>query len=279
MATAKVQYNTLVSKLSLPDSADEISALAFAVLQHLGVSRTDILSDREVHLNQDQLQSVIERLNQHEPVQYIFNEAWFYGRKFFVDSKVLIPRPETELIIDIAKKNFSKTDVFSVLDIGTGSGCIAVTLALEFPNAKITATDVSVSALQVAQRNANNLGATVNFIGHDILKGFSSDSKCDLLVSNPPYIAHSEKASIPQNVLQYEPHLALFAAEDDALIFYRAIFKSAWAILKIGQLLAVEINERLAVQVVQMLELMGFSAIEIHQDIYGKDRVVTARMV
>jgi release factor glutamine methyltransferase len=276
MVNAKVLYNTLVSKLSLRESAEEISALAFATLQHLGISRTDVLTDRAVSLDIPRLDQIVTRLNQHEPLQYIFNEAWFYGRIFFVDSNVLIPRPETEMLIELAKKSFSRDAAISVLDIGTGSGCIAATLALEFPNAKITATDVSPSALQVANRNAQALQASVNFIENDILHGYPSNSKFDLIVSNPPYIAHSEKETLPQNVLQHEPHLALFGAETDPLIFYRAIAKSAWAILHNGGVVAVEINERLGNSVVDIFTTSGFFEAQIHSDIFGKDRVVTA---
>ncbi len=267
----------LVSKLSLPESAEEISALAFATLQHLDISRTDVLADREVRADMGKLDQIANRLNQHEPLQYIFNEAWFYGRKFFVDNNVLIPRPETELLIDIAKKHFSQRTDLTVLDIGTGSGCIAITLALEFPQAKVSATDVSFSALEIAKRNAQSLQTSVNFIENDILQGFSSDEKFDLVVSNPPYIAHNEKDTLPKNVLQHEPHVALFGAENDALIFYRAIAKSAYPILHEGGVLAVEINERLGNEVLGIFLTSGFSEVQIHQDIFGKDRVVTAR--
>lgn len=277
MANAKVLYNTLVTKLTLPESADEIHALAFATLQHLGISRTDVLTDRDVSADTGKLDQIIDRLNQHEPLQYIFNEAWFYDRKFFVDANVLIPRPETELLIDITKKSFPKDADLSVLDIGTGSGCIAVTLALEFPDAKITATDVSRPALQVAQRNAQSLQASVCFVENDILQGFQSDVKFDLIVSNPPYIAHSEKDTLPKNVLQHEPHLALFGAEFDALIFYRAIAKAAYPIMCEGGVLAVEINERLGNGVLEIFSASGFSELQIHPDIFGKDRVVSAR--
>jgi release factor glutamine methyltransferase len=277
MANAKVIYNTLVSKLNLPESAEEISALAFATLHHFGVSRTDVVGNREVHVELSKLDDVVHRLNQHEPLQYIFNEAWFYGRKFFVDKNVLIPRPETELLIDIAKKNFSKTDAVSILDIGTGSGCIATTFALEFSNAKITATDVSTKALDVARQNSKNLKASINFIENDILKGFGSDSKFDLIVSNPPYIVHSEKKTMLPNVLEHEPHLALFASESDPLIFYRGIFKTASGILNENGMLAVEINEQLGESVVALSEMQGFQDSSIHRDLYGKSRVVTAR--
>jgi release factor glutamine methyltransferase len=276
MANAKVLYNTLVNKLSLPESADEIRALAFATLQHLGISRTDVLAEREVDIELDALEQIVIRLNQHEPLQYIFNEAWFYGRKFFVDGNVLIPRPETEMLIDIAKKSFSKQADISVLDIGTGSGCIAISLALEFPNAKVAAIDISISALRVANRNAKSLQASVNFSELDILQDIPTDSKFNLIVGNPPYIAHSERDTLPKNVLQYEPHLALFGAENDALIFYRTIAKAAYSIIDEGGVLAMEINERLGNEVRDIFSISGFSELQIHPDIFGKDRVVTA---
>lgn len=248
-----------------------------AALQHLGISRTDILAEREVNPDMHKLDQIVKRLNRHEPLQYIFNEAWFYGRKFFVDNNVLIPRPETELLIDIAKRHFSKEAAIAVLDIGTGSGCIAVTLASEFPNAKVIATDVSIPALHIAKKNSQSLRASVNVIENDILQGFQSETEYDLIVSNPPYIAHSEKHTLPENVLQYEPHLALFGAETDALIFYRAIAHVAASVLYDGGMLAVEVNERLAVAVQTIFSTSGFLETQVYPDFFGKDRIVTAQ--
>lgn len=278
MVNAKVLYNTLLSKLLLPESAEEINAIALATLQHLGISRTDILAEREVSLNMDKLDHIVNRLNQHEPLQYIFNEAWFYGRNFFVDNNVLIPRPETELLIDIAKESFSKDADISVLDIGTGSGCIAITCALEFTNAKVTAIDISGSALQVAKKNAQAKQAPVSFIEQDILQGFPADTKYDLILSNPPYIAHSEMHTLPQNVLLHEPHMALFAAQTDALIFYRAIAKTAFSMLRANGILAVEINERYAHEVLDIFKANGFSHCHLHHDVFGKHRVISAHI-
>lgn len=276
MANAKVIYNTLVNNISLPESGEEIGALAFAVLQNLGVSKTDILAEREISFDAAQLESITQRLNNHEPLQYIFQEAWFYGRKFFVDNRVLIPRPETELLIDIVKKNFKPTDSFSLLDIGTGSGCIAVTLALEFPLAKVLATDVSPAALQVARKNADSLQASVNFIENNIMHGLATESQLDLIVSNPPYIAHSEKQTMLPNVLRHEPHLALFADANDPLIFYRAISKTALGILSSHGIIAVEINEKMASEVIQIFEAGGFTRPKARTDLFGKERVITA---
>ena len=277
MASAKVIYNTLISKLNLPESAAEISAVAFTVLEYLGISRTDVIGNREVAVNETKLETVISRLNDHEPLQYIFNEAWFYGRKFFVDKRVLIPRPETELLIDIVKKYFSKADNFSGLDIGTGSGCIAITLALEFPQAKITAMDVSPDALIVARQNSGALNVSVSFGDGDILSEFDLGEEIDLVVSNPPYISHLEKSTLLPNVLNHEPHLALFASPDDPLIFYRAIAKKAKSILLKHGLLVTEIHENLGAEVVRIFEFQGFQDVSIHKDLFRKQRVVTAK--
>src|SRR5690606_21750060 len=165
-----------------------------------------------------------KRINQYEPIQYILGKASFYGRTFFVSPAVLIPRPETEELVSLVKSHANEfhSDIINILDVGTGSGCIAITLGLEVGRANVTALDVSRSALEVASENAQQLGAIVNFQLHDILKQ-PLDFSPDIIVSNPPYIPVNEKTQMPKNVTAFEPEVALFVPDNDPLIFYRAL--------------------------------------------------------
>ncbi len=220
-------------------------------------------------------EQILDRLCAEEPVQYVLGEAFFFGRRFAVNPHVLIPRPETEeLVAWIASE--AKPDS-AILDIGTGSGCIAVSLALELPGSEVSALDVSMEALKVARQNASALGARIQFI-HDDIRGYASEEKYDVVVSNPPYVRHLEKAQIRDNVLKYEPHLALFVEDDDALLFYRLIAQFATRSLRPGGLLFFEINQYLAHETESLLREIGFVQIEVRKDIYGNDRMVRAIM-
>jgi release factor glutamine methyltransferase len=276
MIDSKVVFNRLVQDLTLPESPDEINALAFATLTYFGISKTDIISGKPVAVDYSQLLPIITRLNQHEPLQYIFNEAWFYGRKFFVDPSVLIPRPETEILIPLAHQ-MKSTPPVNILDIGTGSGCIAISLSLLFPKATVLGIDVSDEALQVARRNAKELKADVQFRQVDILTGFPMKEKFDLVVSNPPYIPMGEKWDMKANVLQYEPHLALFTPEKDPLLFYRSIAQMSHQNLDKEGIVLVEINERFGEKVSSIFLKSGFKNIAVVKDYSGKDRIVGAQ--
>jgi release factor glutamine methyltransferase len=266
--------NSMARKLE--ESEDEIRALAFTVFDYFGISRTEIISGQPVDLDFNKITPIMNRLNQHEPIQYILSEAWFYGRKFFVDPSVLIPRSETELIVDQAKKIFPKKPI-QVLDIGTGSGCIAISLALEFPQASVLAIDVSGEALTVAKRNASDLKANVQFQRLDILKEYSFEQKFDLIVSNPPYVSSEEKSSMLKNVLDHEPHLALFVPEHDPLIFYKVIAKISVQALSPRGAIVVEINERFADGVKSVFVRAGFKYVQLVNDLGAKNRIVVAQ--
>jgi release factor glutamine methyltransferase len=234
MTNSKILYHNLIQDLNLDESEDEISAIAFEVLDHFGISKTDILTQKITTFNYEQLTSVVQRLNKHEPVQYVLGKAWFCGHKFSVNPSVLIPRPETAMLVEEALKfKPSNKDCF-ILDIGTVSGCIAISLALMFPDAQVKAIDISEDALRTAKQNARNLNANVDFINHNILTNDFPDQEFDLIVSNPPYIGESEMNTISRNVIDYEPHLARFIKEPDPLIFYRAISIVAARSLKPG---------------------------------------------
>ncbi len=229
------------------------------------------------------------RLLRGEPVQYVVGFAWFYGLKFKVNNSVLIPRPETEELVEWVletTKTFQKTQKnVKILDIGTGSGCIPVTLKVKNPDLEVSAVDISESALITASRNAYRHGAEVDFKRIDILdtSAWADLGNFDIIVSNPPYIPQAEKALMEGNVLDFEPHLALFVDNDDALIFYEKIADFALKHLEseqspqlIERALFLECNEYNAQDVVKMLELKGFRHVRLRQDMSGKDRMVKA---
>jgi release factor glutamine methyltransferase len=279
MTNSKILYHNLIQDLNLDESEDEISAIAFEVLDHFGISKTDILTQKITTFNYEQLTSVVQRLNKHEPVQYVLGKAWFCGHKFSVNPSVLIPRPETETLVEEALKfKPSNKDCF-ILDIGTGSGCIAISLALMFPDAQIKAIDISEDALRTAKQNARNLNANVDFINHNILTNDFPDQEFDLIVSNPPYIGESEMNTISRNVIDYEPHLALFIKEPDPLIFYRAISIVAARSLKPGGQVLAEINERFGPEIKSIFQSSGLTDCTIIKDLSGKNRIVSAQKI
>ncbi|MBA4056020.1 MAG: peptide chain release factor N(5)-glutamine methyltransferase, partial [Marivirga sp.] len=218
----------------------------------------------------------VDRLNANEPIQYVLGETIFYGRKFLVNPFVLIPRPETEelvrLILSHLQQNRQKKP--GILDIGTGSGCIPVTLALEFPSAKVSATDISDTALDVARKNALRLKASVHFYNSDILKDDLPATHFDVVVSNPPYIPWEEKAGMRDNVVEFEPHIALFVSDNDPLLFYRAIIEKALGALHSNGFLAVEINERFGKDIASLMTEKGFQEVEVIRDLFDKERIV-----
>ncbi|HTH54863.1 MAG TPA: peptide chain release factor N(5)-glutamine methyltransferase [Cyclobacteriaceae bacterium] len=274
LSNSKVVFQSIKSRLTLPDQ-DEVQAVALAIMEkHFGLSLTQILSEKQIE-NLD-FSETIRRVNGHEPLQYIFGEADFYGRKFKVDPSVLIPRPETELLIREALSHHFPAP--RILDVGTGGGCIAITLQLEIPNAKVTALDVSEQALTVAKKNAKALNADVAFIQANFLHDLAM-SKFDLIVSNPPYVCESERKGIEKNVLSFEPHEALFVPDDDPLVFYKTIASKSPAILQVNGKIVVEINERFGKEIKELFEKVGFNSVQIVKDLDGKDRIVSAAKI
>ncbi|QHT70464.1 peptide chain release factor N(5)-glutamine methyltransferase [Rhodocytophaga rosea] len=264
--------------------SEEARNIAFLLLEHcFDISRTAVLASKDIpDTNTDQINPLIERLLKHEPVQYVLGETLFYGRWFEVNSNVLIPRPETEELVYRIVEDFSfrKKDPLAILDIGTGSGCIAVTLAAEFPVAQVWAIDVSEKALQVAQANARLNSVQVNFVQADILDqqriGLPENLQLDLMVSNPPYVTRAEMELMRQNVTAYEPHLALFVEGEDALLFYRHIASLGKSVLKTGGACYMETNENYTKQVQDLFEEYGYTATQLITDMFGKDRFVKA---
>ena len=252
----------------------EVISWAYIVIQHLlGYNRSDCIihADKEITIEiSDEIKQIVRDLKTQKPLQYILGEAEFYGMKLQVNEHTLIPRPETEELVEWAlQENFD-----SALDIGTGSGCIAIVLAKN-TTAQIAAIDNCEKALEVAKENANLHKVNINFSMQDIFKS-ASLSKVDVIVSNPPYVLESEKQKMKTNVLQYEPHLALFTADKDPLLFYKKIGNLAAKSLNCGGKLYFEINEQYGAEILEMLSKIGFVDIALKKDINDKDRMIKA---
>lgn len=259
----------------------EIESFIAIIFQYfMGYNTTQMLLNKDAILSGgivQQINNVVDRLKKCEPIQYILGETTFYDLRFEVDGSVLIPRGETEELVDrIIKRH--KNKALRVLDIGTGSGAIAVSIKKNLPFAHVFACDVSNKALYTAKKNASINGVDVHFFSHDILSETPlPEHDFDVWVSNPPYVTEKEKALMERNVLDYEPHLALFVPDDNALMFYRTITEKAIRHLKPNGELWFEINEAYGNAVLQLLEAHGFEA-TIISDLNGKHRMVFARL-
>ena len=258
----------------------ELKVLVRMLLQQVaGWSLVDMLTHNDLTLTAAQqmlIADAVNRLKRYEPIQYILGAAEFDGMRLVVDARALIPRPETAELVLLLAETLSPDA--SVLDIGTGSGCIAVALAHRLPQAQVSAYDVSPDALALAAENARNQGVKIDFRQVDILHDAPADAPVfDAIVSNPPYVTDSERASMETNVLDYEPALALFVPDDDPLLFYRAIADFAWTHLSIGGRLFFEINHRFGAEIVMMLRHKGFANCAVQHDAFGKERFVVAQ--
>lgn len=280
-------YRKLWQRLAQQYGEDEAKAIVRMVLEvRFGLSWPDIVCGNTPELSTNDLsalETIIRRLEQSEPVQYVLGQAEFGGRTFMVNHNVLIPRPETyelcQWVLEAVRSINDDEHGVSLLDVGTGSGCIACTLAAELPNAKVTAWDISADALAVARENARRLGVDVSFSQTDILNSHSSSliSHFSFIISNPPYICNKERSTMERNVLDYEPDLALFVPDDDPLLFYRSIAQYALQALQPDGWLYFEINPFYAEPLCEMLRDMRFSRIELKIDQYDKQRFVRAR--
>ncbi|TRX36269.1 peptide chain release factor N(5)-glutamine methyltransferase [Flavobacterium restrictum] len=263
--------------------AGEAESFFYLILeQKQQLKRIDLALNPELCFSEAEItvwNSILEALKQEIPVQYVLGTTSFYGLDFEVNPAVLIPRPETEELVAWiieSQKGRAKTEKLKILDIGTGSGCIAIALAKNLTNAAVFAIDVSELALATAQKNAGNNAVNVTFLSKNILETDDLEQEFQIIVSNPPYVRHLEKVAIKKNVLDYEPHLALFVGDDDALVFYKKIAQLAQINLsKKGQLFF-EINQYLGKETVDLLEKMNFKNIQLKQDIYGNDRMISA---
>ncbi len=275
-------YSELWRSLAPMCGDREAQAVVRTVLGELfNMSLIDIVCGSVERLGETesrQLRTAMERLQAAEPVQYVLGSATFCRRRFAVRPGVLIPRPETEWLVERTKQLAERVQGrhASVLDIGTGSGCIAVSAALEVPGARVEAWDISPEALAIAAENAEKLGASVQFRLADALNAPHEERCRDIIVSNPPYICRREQAEMSDNVLRHEPHLALFVPDSDPLLFYRAIAAYAMGALRPGGTLLFECNTLYAGSTAQMLLDKGFAAATVHHDCFGKPRFVEA---
>ncbi|MGN7989462.1 peptide chain release factor N(5)-glutamine methyltransferase [Pedobacter sp. 22226] len=273
------QYKLELMSLYGSGEAKWLFSLAAERVLNLSRNKLMMMKDQEISfINLQKLLSILNDLQIGKPIQHILEEAHFYGLIFKVNENVLIPRPETEELVEwIISVCSSQTNVddFKILDIGTGSGCIPVTLKKYLPNARIFTLDVSPEAIKVAKQNALQVGVEIDFITANILT-FQYEEKFDVIVSNPPYIRDLEKGEMHDNVLLHEPHLALFVRDENPLIFYRAIADFAKTNLKPKGQLYFEINEYLGEETIEMLKDKGFVNIDLRKDMQGKDRMLRA---
>ncbi|CEA16760.1 Release factor glutamine methyltransferase [Fermentimonas caenicola] len=261
----------------------ELFALIRIILEEVtGIDNTGIISDKFNHLSSSELskiKDIIGRLKKSEPIQYVLGKTEFYGLNFKVSPDVLIPRPETEELVEWILSEKAAGPV-SILDIGTGSGCIAVTLAKKLPQAEVNAWDISEGALDIARENARINNVTVNFSNQDVLsinednEIISEGGKYDVIISNPPYVMDSEKKSMDDNVLNYEPHVALFVEDDNPLLFYDKISTIALDLLNDNGKLYFEINRDKGDDILHLLKSKGYDQIELRRDISGNFRMI-----
>lgn len=287
----------------------EIESFFYILTEYLHqLQRIDIVLNPDIEISEDDLKkwkTIISELQSEKPIQYITGESWFYGYRFEVNENTLIPRPETEELVEWIVES-TKLEVrsrkFSILDIGTGSGCIPISLKKEIPTADVFAIDVSENAIETAKINAINNDVEVHFVLQNILEvnnfeeltasnsqlpapssqlpasSFLLPASFDIIVSNPPYVRNLEKEEIKKNVLEYEPHLALFVEDNDALLFYRKIAQLALTGLKPNGKLFFEINQYLGKETVELLENLGFKNIELRKDFVGNDRMICCQI-
>lgn len=257
----------------------EISSFIKIIVSHIARRPFTPLLLEDLHLTDEQktaVEEIVERLKKKEPIQYITGECEFFSLPFSVSSDVLIPRPETEELVELIIQNSEKNRALNILDIGTGSGAIAVALAANLPKAQVEAWDVSPRALGMAHENAERNGVDISFSLLDIFEEIPLDQKYDIIVSNPPYVLESEKEEMDKNVLDYEPHLALFVPNDKALIFYNRIAEIAKEILKPNATLYFEINRAKGDETKEMLIAKGFTDVEVYKDLSQNDRMIKA---
>jgi len=285
----EAKQQLLLSLSNIYDQTESATIVDLVLENITGLKKVDRIIDKNKKLSAEDinlLKKYTGELMDHKPIQYVLQEAWFCGLKFYVNEHVLIPRPETEELVQWLLDDFeiSKShnqDAQNILDIGTGSGCIAIALKKKLPLLEISACDISKDALDVARHNAQMHEVNINFLQVDFLdrNNWTSVPSTEYIVSNPPYIPLSDKKSMKQNVIAYEPHIALFVANDNSLIFYEAIADFSVEKLPGGGKIFAEIHEELSDDVKQLFWTKGLSSVEIKKDNQGKNRMVKATML
>lgn len=272
--------NTFHNELDVLYGEEEVNSFFFMLMEHYyNVTRIQLAVNPDLVIDDfENIQKALQLLKEEKPIQYIIEETEFYGLPFKVNENVLIPRPETEELIDWILKVVDENQSITILDIGAGSGCIAISLAKHLPKAKVYALDVSAEAIKTAKRNAELNVVTIEFIEADVLKTEEVRQKMnlnfDIIVSNPPYVRAQEKELMKPNVLNNEPHLALFVEDENPLIFYKSISQFASSNLNSKGQLFFEINEYLGNDMIDLLNKNDFQNIELKQDIFKKDRMI-----
>ena len=279
--TIKHYRDYFIQELTPLYDAGEAESFFYLILEDKHqLHRVDLALQPDLAFSESEFKiwsSILEQLKKEIPIQYILGVTHFYGLEFEVNSAVLIPRPETEELVDwivLKSKIKNQKSKLKILDIGTGSGCIAIALAKNLPNAQVFALDVSEQALATAKTNAELNQVTIQFLHQSILETENLGQQFDVIVSNPPYVRELEKLEIKKNVLDNEPHLALFVEDNDALIFYRKIAQLAQKNLNPQGQLYFEINQYLGQEMLDLLREMGFKNCELRKDIYGNDRMI-----
>ena len=282
ISEAYKDFNNHLKKIYPAGEAAAITDLVFDKIT--GLPKWKFRESKEAisQENENDLAMKLKELLLNKPVQYVLGESWFYKRKFFVNEHVLIPRPETEELIEWIVNDHKKTlnqKPLNILEIGSGSGCIPISINLELPDSKVTSLDVSDEALKVAKQNAENLNAKINFIQLDFLdeNNWKSFDKYDIIVSNPPYIPFHQINEMPKNVTDFEPAVALFVADNDPFIFYKKIALFATTHLNKNGNIYVELNEKYAKEIASVYKSQSFTT-EIGKDMYGKERMVRATL-
>ncbi len=279
--TLKEYRSHFKSKLEATYPEEEIGSFFYLLTEKfLNLKRVEVALDLHRNLTEKErniFDAALHQLEKEVPIQYILGETEFYGLPFKVNPSVLIPRPETEELVDWVNMDYSKINQpISLLDIGTGSGCIAISLAKNLPKAKVTAMDISAKALKIAEDNASLNQVSISFLEQDILAVKKLDTSFDVIVSNPPYVTDSEKQTMQSNVLFYEPHKALFVSDANPLLFYKSIAVIARKSLKRKGNLYFEINEAFGNEVVELLQEMRFENVVLKKDLFGKNRMIKA---
>ncbi|MGL5273898.1 peptide chain release factor N(5)-glutamine methyltransferase [Myroides sp.] len=272
-------YQTCFKDMLTPiyDSTEAEQLFLIALEEIEAKTRIDLMMNPNLETTKTVVwESVLDELVKEKPIQYIFGNAYFYGLTFTVNEHTLIPRSETEELVEWIINSVDQSKPIRILDIGTGSGCIGITLANELPLARVTLMDVSVGALETAKNNAIKNDVSVETILQDVLALDTLKDKYDIIVSNPPYVRNLEKVEIKNNVLDYEPHLALFVEDNDPLIFYRKIAQLANDNLQEGGMLFYEINQYLGEETKALFESHSFVDVELRKDMLGNDRMIKA---
>lgn len=260
---------------------NEIDSLFFIALEYVtSISKIEYILQKEEEISEEKLiklKFILEELTKNKPIQYITKNAYFYGLNFYVNEKVLIPRQETNELVDWVLMSVTHSKPIKILDIGTGSGCIAITLKKNLPLSEVFAIDISNEAIQVAQKNANDNEVEINFLQKNILEINDLKSNFDIIISNPPYVRELEKLEMAPNVLDNEPHLALFVPDNNPLLFYEKITEIALKNLTEDGMLFFEINQYLSEETKKMIENKGFKNITLRKDLQENYRMILAK--